>query len=98
MDYININSLHKEAGPRLVFEANLDVVKGKVNKTYSISIPNTSHNNKELNSLFSKYVNRKVSFPAKYTIEGVVFTGILLITEISEFLASALFITGNGLV
>lgn len=98
MDYININNLHKEAEPRLIFEANLDISKGKINKSYEIKLPNTSYNNNQLNNLFNKYIGRKVSFPAKYIIESVTFIGILLITEINEYSALAIFVTGNGLI
>jgi len=98
MDYVDINSLDKQTTPKLIFEANLDISKGIANKSYSIEFPNNSNNNKHLDNIFSKYVGRKISFPAKYTIEGVVLTGVLLVTEITEYIASAVFVTGNGVV
>ena len=98
MTYININLLHKQAEPRLIFEANLDISKGKSNKTYSIKLPDTSYNNTQLDNLFGKYIGRRVSFPAQYTIEGVTLTGVLLITDVEKHEASATFITGNGVV
>lgn len=98
MDYVDINSLDKQATPKLIFEANLDISKGIANKSYSIEFPNNSNNNKHLDNIFNKYIGRKISFPAKYTIEGVVLTGVLLVTEITEYIASAVFVTGNGVV
>lgn len=98
MNYININDLDVIGEVRLIFEANLDLSKGKSNKSYSIKLPDTSRNNNALQGMFSSYIGRKVSYPAIYTVQGVTLTGILLITDIERHLASGVFISGNGVV
>lgn len=98
MNYININDLDVIGEVKLIFEANLDMSKGKSNKSYSIKLPDTSRNNNALQGMFSSYIGRKVSYPAIYTVQGVTLTGILLITDIERHLASGVFISGNGVV
>jgi len=98
MNYININDLDVIGEVKLIFEANLDLSKGKSNKSYSIKLPDTSRNNNALQGMFSSYIGRKVSYPAIYTVQGVTLTGVLLITDIERHLASGVFISGNGVV
>jgi len=93
---ININDLHIDINPKLIFMANDVENKGRSNKSFSIKIVNDAHNDTLLEGIFSSKELRTVKFEATYTVESVQLTGFLIISQLSDVMAMGVFVTGNG--
>jgi len=93
---IDLNLLQVRRDPSLIFTANTPDRKGLAFKTYTIDVPNNSHNNALLGGLFSTNAYLPVTFDAKYRIDNHLFIGTLTIDSINEISAKATFVSGNG--
>lgn len=96
------NELHNlliEGDGGLILEANdpLNYEFGKANKTYSISILNTYHNNLLLDNLFNKSFDYTVCFKDCYlqVEDNMFFEGVVYIIEFNKRFARVQFISSN---
>ena len=93
---IVINRLELYTEPSLIFTANTPERKGLAVKSYTLDIPNTPNNNKELNNLWGGGVVSTVTMPATYNLTGITLRGTLTIDTVSAKSAKAIFVSGNG--
>jgi len=95
---INGETLHTESKPSLIFMANDIENKGRSHKSYSVDVVNNSHNDRLLGGTFSRGYYRETRHDGLIEIDGFEFPGYLLITGINKRQASALFVSGSGLL
>ena len=80
----------------MLFMANDIKNKGRANKTYTLKLVNSQHNDEQLSQIFSSKDTRTVLFDCTYDIENITMQGVLKITSIFKTHAEGIFISGNG--
>ena len=93
---MNLNELHIESNPKLLFMANSINNKGQSHKSYTIRIVNDQYNDEQLDQIFSNKSLRTKQFDCTYTIDSIQLNGILRIKSINKAYADGIFISGNG--